>query len=65
MTVTPDMTEHGITKSLRDAKSGNGFCLGDDYRNHLIACGWMTKDCAITREGMLELERRTEAASCG
>lgn len=63
MTLTPDMTEHGITKSLRDAKSGNGFCLGDEYRTHLIECGWMTKDCAITREGLVELAKRERAGN--
>lgn len=52
------MTEDGITRSLRFAKSGNGFCLGDEYRKHLIECGWMTKDCAITRDGLVELAKR-------
>lgn len=58
----PDLTEGGITRSLQFAKNGHGFSLGDDYRKHLIECGWMTKDCAITREGMVELERRSVPA---
>lgn len=63
VTLTPEMTEHGITRSLRFAKSGHGFSLGDEYRHHLIECGWITKDCAITREGLVELAKRERAGN--
>lgn len=37
--------------------------LDDEYRKHLIECGWITKDCAITREGLVELAKRERAGN--
>lgn len=63
MTLTPEMTEHGITRSLRFAKEGHGFSLGDDYRKHLTDAGWIDAQCAITAAGLVELAKRERGAA--
>lgn len=57
------MTEDGITRSLRFAKEGHGFSLGDDYRKHLADAGWIDARCNITAAGLVELAKRERGAA--
>lgn len=56
------MTEYGITKSLRDARNGDGYALGDEYRIHLFKQGWIDERQNITAEGLRELDQSERAA---
>lgn len=65
MTLPAHVTPDGILQNLRRAKAGDGTAMAYHYRDFMREQGWIDERQNITREGMLELERRTEAASCG
>ncbi len=65
MTLPPDLTPDGILQNLRRAKAGDGTAMAYHYRDFMRDQGWIDERQNITREGLVELQRRTEAASCG
>lgn len=58
VTLPPAITPDGILQNLRRAKAGDGSAMAYHYRDFMREQGWIDERQNITREGMLELERR-------